>query len=187
MYFIDSVTQRIDVFDFDGATGAISDRRGFADIPAAVGLPDGLVVDVEGGIWVCLFGGGAIRRYSEDGRLTEHLELPVTNPTCPAFGGPGLRDLYITSARHRLTDAQLAKEPHAGALLKLDPGVAGIAAGRFRPNLHPATRSELSAASPSQGRSRSERRRCPWRPASYTAADRRMVCVKSSTGPLLMT
>ena len=115
MYFIDSVTQRIDVFDFDGATGAISDRRGFADIPAAIGLPDGLVVDVEGGIWVCLFGGGAIRRYSEDGRLTEHLELPVTNPTCPAFGGPGLRDLYITSARHRLTDAQLAKEPHAGA------------------------------------------------------------------------
>ena len=131
MYFIDSTTQRIDVFDFDGSTGAISDRRPFAAIDPADGLPDGLAVDAEDGVWVCLFGGAALRRYGPDGRLDAVVALPVTNPTCPAFGGPGLRTLYVTSARHKLTPAQLAAEPLAGALLALDPGVAGLPAHRF--------------------------------------------------------
>ena len=82
-------------------------------------------------MWVCLFGGGVLRRYDSDGRLDEQLDLPVTNPTCPAFGGPGLRTLYVTSARHRLTAAQLAAEPLAGALLALEPGIEGLPAGRF--------------------------------------------------------
>jgi sugar lactone lactonase YvrE len=131
MYFIDSTTQRIDVFDFDGATGVVSDRRTFAAIPAVNGLPDGLAVDVEGGIWVCLFGAGAIRRYAADGKLDAVVELPTTNPTCPAFGGPGLRTLYVTTARHRLSEAQLANEPLAGSVLQLAPGVAGLPANRF--------------------------------------------------------
>lgn len=131
MYFIDSTTQRIDVFDFDGSTGAISDRRPFAAIDPADGLPDGLAVDAEDGVWVCLFGGAALRRYGPDGRLDAVVALPVTNPTCPAFGGPGLRTLYVTSARHKLTPAQLAAEPLAGALLALEPGVAGLPAHRF--------------------------------------------------------
>ncbi len=131
MYFIDSTTQRIDVLDFDGATGAVSGRRPFAAVDPADGLPDGLAVDAEGGVWVCLFGGGAVRRYGADGRLDAVVALPVTNPTCPAFGGAGLRTLYVTSARHRLTAPQLAAEPLAGALLALDPGVAGLPVNRF--------------------------------------------------------
>ena len=126
MYFVDSTTQRIDALDYDEATGAIAGRRPFATIDPADGLPDGLAVDAEGGVWLCLFGGAALRRYDADGGLSAVVPLPVTNPTCPAFGGPELGTLYVTSARHRLTDAQLAAEPLAGALLALEPGVRGL-------------------------------------------------------------
>jgi sugar lactone lactonase YvrE len=131
MYFIDSTTQRVDAFDFDAATGDISDRRTLIGIDPADGLPDGMTVDAEGGIWVCLFGGAAIRRYAPDGRLDAAIALPTTNPTSPAFGGPDLQTLYITTARHRLTPSQLANEPFAGALLALDPGVQGLPGNRF--------------------------------------------------------
>jgi sugar lactone lactonase YvrE len=90
-----------------------------------------MTVDAEGGIWVCLFGGAAIRRYGPDGALDAATRLPTTNPTSPVFGGPELRTLYITTARHRLTPAQLASEPLAGAVLSLDPGVKGLPGNRF--------------------------------------------------------
>jgi sugar lactone lactonase YvrE len=131
MYFIDSTTQRVDVFDFDGRAGAIADRRAFAEIDPSDGLPDGMTVDAEGGVWVCLFGGSAVRRYGDDGKLDAVFGLPVANVTSPAFGGPGLRTLYVTSARHRLSERQLAAEPLAGAVLALEPGVAGLPGNRF--------------------------------------------------------
>jgi sugar lactone lactonase YvrE len=130
-FFIDSVTQRIDSFAFDGRDGTLHDRRTFATIDPGDGLPDGLAIDVEGGVWVCLFGGGAVRRYDPSGRLDAVIPLPVTNPTCPAFGGPDLRTLYVTTARHRLAEPQLAREPLAGSVLALDPGVAGLPAHPF--------------------------------------------------------
>jgi sugar lactone lactonase YvrE len=131
MYFIDSVTQRVDVFDFDARTGAVADRRTFAEIDLADGLPDGMTVDAEGGVWVCLFGGAAVRRYGDDGKLDAVFELPVTNVTSATFGGPGLRTLYLTSARQRLSERQLAAEPLAGAVLAIEPGVAGLPGNPF--------------------------------------------------------
>jgi sugar lactone lactonase YvrE len=131
MYFIDSPTQRVDVFDFDTRTGSIADRRTFAGIDPSDGLPDGMAVDAEGGVWVCLFGGAEVRRYRDDGKLDAVFGLPVTNPTSLAFGGPGLRTMYITSARHRLSADQLAAEPLAGAVLAMEPGVAGLPGNRF--------------------------------------------------------
>jgi sugar lactone lactonase YvrE len=131
MYFIDSPTQRIDVLDYDPDSGEVANRRPLVEIDAADGLPDGLTLDSEGGIWVCLFGGGALRRYSPAGALEEVISLPVTNPTCPAFGGDRLDTLYVTSARHRLSEAQLAAEPLAGAVLALDAGVTGPPGNRF--------------------------------------------------------
>jgi sugar lactone lactonase YvrE len=131
MYFIDSTAQRIDAFDFDGATGDIANRRPIVEIDANDGLPDGMTVDADAGIWVCLFGGAAVRRYTPDGRLDASIALPTTNPTSPAFGGPDLRTLYVTTARHRLAPEQLADEPLAGALLALDPGVEGLPANRY--------------------------------------------------------
>lgn len=128
MYFIDSTTQRIDLFDFDARDGAISSRRPFATIDLQDGLPDGLTIDAEGGVWVCLFGGGALRRYSSEGVLEAHIALPVPHATCPTFGGEDLRTLYLTTTRHKLSERQLAELPLAGSVLSLMPGVQGMPA-----------------------------------------------------------
>jgi sugar lactone lactonase YvrE len=126
MYFIDSTEQRVDAFEYDVRDGTLGVRRALAVVGPADGLPDGLAVDAEGGVWVALFGGGAIRRYAPDGSLTAVLGLPTSNVTSMAFGGPGLDRLYITTARHRLTEAQLRDQPLAGAILQVDVGVAGL-------------------------------------------------------------
>ena len=131
MYFVDSLTQRVDVLDYDLASGEVANRRPLVAIDPADGLPDGLAVDSEGAIWICLFGGGAIRRYLPNGALDLHVPLPVTNPTCPTFGGEDLRTVYVTSARHRLSEDQLRREPQAGAILALDSPVAGMPTNRF--------------------------------------------------------
>lgn len=131
MYYIDSTTQRVVEFDYDLDTGELGQERLFAEIDPVDGLPDGLTVDTEGCVWVCLFGGGRIRRYRPDGALDQEIVLPLTNPTCPAFGGADLSTLFVTTARHRLTEEQLIREPLAGALLQLDVGVTGLPAHRF--------------------------------------------------------
>ncbi|MEU9097876.1 SMP-30/gluconolactonase/LRE family protein [Streptomyces sp. NPDC048361] len=116
MYYIDTPTRNIDVFDFDGRLP--HNRRVFASIEPDAGHPDGLTVDAEGGVWVALWGGGAVRRYADDGSLVLVVELPVRRPTACAFGGRDLTDLYVTSARVGGT----APEPLAGSVLVL-PGV----------------------------------------------------------------
>jgi sugar lactone lactonase YvrE len=131
MYFIDSTTQQLDVFDFDLTAGTLANRRQLAKIDDHDGMPDGLAVDAEGGIWVCLFRGGAIRRYEPDGALSAVIPLPVTDPTCPAFGGPELRTLYVTTARHMLSRDEQEREPLAGMVLSFEPGVAGMPAQPF--------------------------------------------------------
>lgn len=131
MYFIDSTTQRIDVLEFDVATGGVADRRTLANVEERDGMPDGLAVDADGGVWVCLFRGGSVRRYEPDGSLSDVISLPVTDPTCPAFGGPDLRTLYITTARHRLSPKEQKREPLAGMVLSFDAGVAGMPTPRF--------------------------------------------------------
>jgi sugar lactone lactonase YvrE len=131
LYFIDSGTQRVDVLDFDAQTGALANRRPFAIVPETAGMPDGLVVDADGGVWVALWGGGALHCYATDGTLARVIPLPVSHPTSCAFGGPDLMDLYVTSASVELTPAALARQPHAGGLFRLRPGVAGRAGHRF--------------------------------------------------------
>jgi D-xylonolactonase len=128
LYYVDSTTQQIDAIAFDLDAGRLGVRRRFAAIDPGDGLPDGLTVDAEGGVWLALFGGGAIRRYLPDGRLDAEIRLPVTNPTSLAFGGAELSDLFVTSAKHRLSAEQLAREPLAGSVLRLRPGVRGRAA-----------------------------------------------------------
>ena len=127
MYYVDSPSQRIDVFAYDAATGAVEDRRTFAEIDPADGFADGLTVDADGGVWVALFRGGAVRRYDPDGAVAAHVPLPTSCPTCPVFGGPDLGTMFVTTSRHRLDDEQRAAQPLAGALLAVDTG------GRGRP------------------------------------------------------
>ncbi|WP_175408863.1 SMP-30/gluconolactonase/LRE family protein [Streptomyces sp. TRM64462] len=111
MYYVDSPTRRIDVFRTDGER--LLDRREFAAVEPGAGFPDGLTVDAEGCVWVALWDGAALRRYTPDGRLDRTVHLPVRRPTACAFGGPGLRDLYITTARTGLD----RPHPMAGSLL----------------------------------------------------------------------
>lgn len=94
----------------------------FAVPDIAPGAPDGATLDAEGFLWNARWGGGALARIAPDGTLDRLVPLPVTNPASCAFGGPGLATLYVTTARQGLG----APEPHAGALLALDAGVAGL-------------------------------------------------------------
>jgi sugar lactone lactonase YvrE len=125
MYYVDSDTLRVDVFDFDLDAGAISNRRAFVTMSEADGLPDGLTVDSEGYVWVAFWGGSCVRRYAPDGSLDRVVALPTRHITSCAFGGPGLDELYITSATEGLSAADLAAEPDAGALFRCRPGVVG--------------------------------------------------------------
>lgn len=120
VYYVDSPTHRIDVFDFDGETGTLSARRTLVSIPQEAGMPDGLTVDGEGGVWVALWDGGALHRYSSSGVLDAVVELPVSRPTSCAFGGGDLADLYIT------TSAMDVDQAAAGALFRVRPGVTGL-------------------------------------------------------------
>ena len=126
MYYIDSQTRAVDVFDFDADAGSLANRRHLVEVPEPEGIPDGLCVDRDGFVWVALWSGSAVHRYSPDGRLDTKIELPVTHPTSVAFGGRDLQDLYITTARCALTDAQISEQPDAGALFRCQPGAVGL-------------------------------------------------------------
>ncbi|MGZ8527311.1 MAG: SMP-30/gluconolactonase/LRE family protein [Candidatus Limnocylindrales bacterium] len=125
MYYVDTPTRRIDRFDFDPTSGTIADRRPFAAIDPGDGSPDGLTVDAEGGIWLALWDGWRVRRYLPDGSIEREIRLPVSEVTCPVFGGPDLDELYITTAWELLSEEQHAAEPLAGGLFRARPGVLG--------------------------------------------------------------
>lgn len=142
MYYVDSATQRVDVLRYDVATGAIEDRRPFAPIDPVDGLPDGLTLDADGCVWLALFGGGVLRRYDPDGALMAEITLPVRHPTSVAFGGDDLDTLFVTTSRHKLSEAERAASPSAGGLLVVDPGdVRGRAADVLSPAVAAAVRS----------------------------------------------
>ena len=126
MYYADSPMRRIDVFDYDPATGEAFQRRVFADLSRADGVPDGLTVDLDGCVWVAMWGGGALRRFTPDGEQDAVLPVPVSRPTSCAFGGADMADLYVTTASIGMTDAERAAEPLAGRLLRLHPGPHGL-------------------------------------------------------------
>jgi sugar lactone lactonase YvrE len=131
MYFVDTGTRRIDVFDFEAGPGRISGRRTFVDFSGQPGRPDGLIVDADGGVWVALWRGGAVRRYTPNGHLDREVVLPAVLVTKCAFGGPDLTDLYITTASRDLTQEEREAQPHAGSVFRTRPGVAGQAPRLF--------------------------------------------------------
>lgn len=129
MYYADTPTLRVDAFDFDPATGAISGRRVFADLAGAPGRPDGLAVDDEGCVWVAVVRGGLLRRYLPSGEVAADYPLPVSTPTSCAFVGS---TLFVTTARDLLPPAERDAQPLAGRLLRLRPGVSGPPATPYR-------------------------------------------------------
>src|SRR5215813_4227863 len=101
MYHGDSGQRTVWAWDFDPATGEIDNRRVFVRTAVADGVPDGATVDSEGFVWIAQWGGWRIVRYDPAGRVARTIMLPVAQPTCPMFGGPGLDILFVTSASTR--------------------------------------------------------------------------------------
>jgi sugar lactone lactonase YvrE len=120
-YYVDSFTHRIDVFDQEGPK--LAGRRTFVDLSEVEGLPDGLTVDAEGGVWVAFYGGSAIRRYRPDGVLDALVTVPASRVTSCTFGGVDLGDLFVTTSREGLADDE---EREAGAVFRVRPGVLGL-------------------------------------------------------------
>jgi sugar lactone lactonase YvrE len=122
VYYADTMTGRVDVYDFDPGTGGFSGRRVFTTIDEGAGRPDGMAIDEDGGVWVALWQGGAIHRYDETGRLSERVEVPVHLTTACTFGGPDQATLFITTSRQGLG---ATAEAAAGAVFAIRPGVRG--------------------------------------------------------------
>lgn len=126
MYYVDSPTRRVDAFDYDQDTGELGTRRPFATIDA--GFPDGLCVDADGGVWVAIWRGGAVRRYRPDGRLHAVVPVPTWQVTSCAFGGHGYRTLVITTAAVDRPDDEAA----AGRTYAYTPDdVVGLPVDRY--------------------------------------------------------
>jgi sugar lactone lactonase YvrE len=125
MYYVDSLLGTIDTFSYSPDTGEITDRQTLVVVDDEIGAPDGLTVDSDGYIWIAVYGGSRVQRYSPDGTLDNEILLPASQITSMAFGGPDYRDLYITSATEGFTQADFEREPAGGALFRVRPGVAG--------------------------------------------------------------
>jgi sugar lactone lactonase YvrE len=128
-YYTDSgeAQSRIRAFDFDLRSGALGNERDLIWFASGDGMADGLVVDTDGCLWVAMWGGGCVRRYSADGELLGLYPVPVSQPTCLGFGGPDLAELYVTTAWEGLEAGQREAEPLAGHLLRARPGARGLA------------------------------------------------------------
>ncbi len=126
MYFADSRVGAVWAYPYDRGSGQIGGRRVLADVHGLTGSgPDGATVDAAGFIWVALVRTGQLARFAPNGQLDRTLDLPVPHPTCPAFGGPGLDVLYVTSISR---SARIRNEhPDAGRVVVITgldaPGV----------------------------------------------------------------
>jgi sugar lactone lactonase YvrE len=110
------------VFDYDRESGLVN-RRTFVTIDSEAGRPDGLTVDSEGGVWVALYDGGAVHRYTPNGALDAVIEVPARQTTACTLGGPDLDQLYITTSRQGIEPGD---DPLAGSLFRVGVGVKGL-------------------------------------------------------------
>jgi len=131
LYFADSPTRTIYVYDVNEPDGHLGPRRVFATTPAGA-LPDGATVDVDGCLWSAHWGGGCLVRYTPEGRIDRTICIPASQPTCACFAGANLDVLCVTSAREGLSESTLQSEPHAGAVFFYRIGVQGLAEPEYR-------------------------------------------------------
>jgi sugar lactone lactonase YvrE len=129
MYYIDSPTRRVDVFDYDDETGSVENRRTAVALPEGIGFPDGMAIDAQDRLWIALWGGWGVTCF--DPRTEKFLgtiPVPCEQVSACAFGGANLNQLFITTARRDIDGDRLTKQPHAGGLFVADLGVVGVEA-----------------------------------------------------------
>lgn len=134
MYVTDSGRREVRAYSFDANQGTISDGRILIQLSGQVGSPDGLTVDAGGDLWVAVYGGGRIHRYSVDGILREVVSVPVRQTTCCAFAGTGMRRLFITTGTEGWTDEERRADPRAGLVYQVETDSVGTPAAPFRPD-----------------------------------------------------
>ncbi len=128
MYFVDMMPGDLLAYDFDGSHGTLSNRRVFAHFDGSEGLPDGICSDAEGGLWIAHWDGACVTRYGADGKRTHKVELPAPRVTCPIFGGPELRTLFVTTSGDQVID----KAPLSGSIFAFEPAVPGRPIAAFK-------------------------------------------------------
>ncbi|HPF50640.1 MAG TPA: SMP-30/gluconolactonase/LRE family protein [Draconibacterium sp.] len=132
MYYIDTPTKKVMAYDYDDASGEISNPRVAVEIPDGMGYPDGMTIDADDHLWVALWGGSAVANFDPaTGELIRKIEVPAKNVTSCAFGDEDLGTLYITTARESTREEDLQKFPHAGGVFKIRTGVKGVKAFYF--------------------------------------------------------
>ena len=132
MYYIDTLRKNVRAFDYADDTGDISNERVVVTVPEEIGMPDGMAIDSEGMLWVAHYGGSCVSRWNPNtAQLLEKIDLPVTQVTACAFGGPNMDILFITSAAQELDAAELARQPLAGGLFSIKTPYQGVPSFRF--------------------------------------------------------
>ena len=132
MYYIDTLRKNVRAFDYADDTGDISNERVIINVPEEIGMPDGMAIDSDGMLWVAHYGGSCVSRWNPNtAQLLEKIDLPVTQVTACAFGGPNLDILFITSAAQELDAAELERQPLAGGLFSIKTPYQGVLSFRF--------------------------------------------------------
>ena len=126
MFFADTPDREILAFDYEKGRGTLTNKRLHASFKQEPGLPDGSCVDAEGGVWNAEWEGHRVVRVGPNGTIDHVIDVPVWKPTCCAFGGPNLDTLFITTSRLMSDEAALKKEPSAGGLFAVKPGIRGV-------------------------------------------------------------
>lgn len=121
-YLVDSLAAVVYAFDFDITAGEVSSPRVHVRCSRGEGMPDGLAIDVEGGLWLARYGAGTVDRYDASGELTARVTVAALQPTCPGFGAQGYQTMYITTGWENMT----RPGEQEGRLYTCEPGIAGL-------------------------------------------------------------
>lgn len=134
LYWVDIHGNALHRYEYDRETGQITNKRVVTGFDKdSEGLPDGMAIDMEDGLWVAMFGGSAVLRIDPaSGERTHKVKLPTSNITSCAFGGDDLSDLYITSATVHMNEEQLRAQPTAGSLFVARSPIPGQTSHRYR-------------------------------------------------------
>lgn len=131
-YYIDTPTREVKAFDYDLSTGQIANPRVAVQVPESLGWPDGMTSDTEGNLWIAIWGGAQVTRWKPStGQLLAQIPVPALHTSSCAFGGRDMNELYVTSARVGMSEADLVKYPLSGGLFKIETKIVGMPTFEF--------------------------------------------------------
>lgn len=135
MYYIDTPTRKVMEYSYDDETGNLGASRVAVSVPDSLGSPDGMAIDANDNLWVCMWGGSAVCCFDRSsGQLLERIMVPAKNVTSCSFSGDNLNELFITTARVGTSEEELERYPNAGALFKFTLKYSGNGGNRYFAN-----------------------------------------------------